>query len=443
MKLARARRTFLLLHDDGTIHFPFTKYLNGTLSNPNTQELVSQSLRVFNRFLSANSIEPVVRALEGRCLTHNEFEQLVALCYRPLAEVESLTDRKVVSIASAKAGKAPESMPNAVEINTAAKRLQHIAQYLHYFLDIFLLPSLRSQTLREELRREYEKVEGWLTNKIRGTKQGHHHDIQSLPSDKFLKVIQAIFVRPEELFVTASGSPSRTQLRDRAMSLLACEGLRPGTLGNLSVADFRQNSRHMVIQDHRDLRKRVTSSTPLLKLGLSTLVNNASETMITLWPLTVEAIREYIYVERQFILGKRLRNKSDGFLFINEKGEPLQHRSSITAMFHRLGQRLQRLHLLDVGDDPYFRDQKTYNFYAYVLRHSSASLFMEHKATDVQAQSEMKSRFGWTAESKQPQRYAARALSDKANVDLMEFNQQLLDEVKAKKLPNTGRSNAV
>lgn len=436
MRQVTAKRNYLLLHDDGTIHCPFSKFLSSKFDNQNTRELVSQSLRILYRFCTAHEIELAVRAAEGRCLTYNECENLADLCYRPIGEVESISNKKVVLISSAKAGKAPMYRPNAVEPNTAQKRLIHIAQYFRFYLEVFLEPNIRSESLRKILRCEYEKTAHELQNKIRGTKQGHHHDIQSLPSAKFLQIIHAIYVRPEDLFLNGSGKQSRTLKRDRAMALLACEGLRPGAIGNIARSDFQPNSRHLVIKDNRQKRNRITSSTPVLKLGASTQVNSASETIIELWPFTVDAIYDYIDTERISILSKHLKNRSEGFLFLNEKGEPIKHRASLTAMFHSLGKRLTELGLLDVGSDPYFRNQKTYSFYAYVLRHSSASLFLEQKGTDERAQDSMKPRYGWTADSKQPQRYAARALSDQANIDLMEFYEQLRSEVRAIKKEN-------
>lgn len=45
----------------------------------------------------------------------------------------------------------------------------------------------------------------------------------------------------------------------------------------------------------------------------------------------------------------------------------------------------------------------------------------------------MRTRFGWTDGSEMPERYAKRALTDQANLTLMEFNQQLLDAVQTRK----------
>ena len=151
------------------------------------------------------------------------------------------------------------------------------------------------------------------------------------------------------------------------MVLLACEGLRPGTLGNISIADFRPTSSHLIIRDNRAKRsERITTNTPKLKLGDSTLINSASETMISLWPFTVRAIQEYIDAERSFVLGKRMTNRSSGFLFLSDEGEPIKHRGTITEMFAKLGRRIATQGLLNVADDPFFPEKKKYDFYGYV-----------------------------------------------------------------------------
>lgn len=229
------------------------------------------------------------------------------------------------------------------------------------------------------------------------------------------------------------------------MTLLACEGLRPGTLGNIALADFRSRAGMLVIKDNRAKRsERITTNTPKLKLGDSTQVNSASETMITLWPFTVRAIEEYKEMERSAVLAKQLSNHSKGFLFLSERGTPIKHRGTITELFNKLGPRLAVLGLLDVGDDPYFQKQAQYDFYGYVLRHSAASFFLSQKCIEYAEKANikrphyygdvpdrvkdlMKLRFGWTANSNMPELYAARALSDNASVILMDFNQRLLE----------------
>lgn len=433
MRTAQAKDNFCLLHDDGRIHYPFSKFLTNQYDNPHTQELVAQSLRILYRFLSAHEIELAARAAEASCLTRTEIDRLAGLCYRPLPEIESLTDKKIVSITSAISGRKPKNLPKAVIANTARRRLENIAKFLEYFLETFLLPNLGRGFDKSALQQEYDTATGLLRGKIKGTKQSHHLDIQSLPSERFLEIVRTIFLSPENLFLTDSKKLSRTWRRDRAIALLACEGLRPGTIGNLTITDLRQNSGHIAIKDNRHLHDKVTTGTSVLKLGASTLVNSASETMIEVWPITMAAIRDYLSGERQDILSKRLKNKTRGFLFLNEAGKSIKHRSSITRIFNRLGLRLNELGILAVGNDPYFKGTKTYDFYAYVLRHSNASLFVEIKGASDGALDIMKSRYGWTKASQQPSRYAARAMSDQANINIADFNQKLLAEFEAKK----------
>lgn len=451
MRQVSAGRNYLLLRDDGSIHYSFSKYLTDRFTNPNTRELISQSLRILHRFLSAHRIELVVRALEGRCLTGDEAKKLGDLCYRPLDEIEAMGGKKVISITGPKAGKAPKELPGAVEPNTASKRMKHISGYLSFYRESFLDPHIRSVSARELLKWDYDKICHQLKNAIKGTKQSHHLAIKSLPTDKYLSIIEAVYVRPEDLFISASGQVSRTILRDRAMLLLACEGLRPGTLGNIAVDDFRPNSGHLVIADHRAKRgERITTNTPVLKMGDSTLVNNASATMIELWPFTVRAIQDYIFNERTAVLMRRLANRSNGFLFLSDEGEPIKHRSSITGMFQKLGNRLKTLGFLDVANDPYFPRKEKYDFYGYVLRHSAASFYLSEKSKEYarerglfnpqhyidvpdRVKDQMKIRFGWTLNSKMPELYAARALSEQSSITLMEFNQSLVDAARARK----------
>jgi hypothetical protein len=451
MKQTFARRNFVLLHDDGRIHYPFTKFLTDRFTNPSTRELVAQSLRVFYRFSKAHRIDLALRAAEGRCLSYDEGKKLGELCYRPMSEIETVGGKKVIYLTSPKAGKAPKELPGAVQSNTASKRMNHIALYLDFYREVFLLPNINSTTAREQLKNEFDKIGHQLKKTIKGTKQNHHLAIRSLPTEKYLAIVEAVYARPEEYFQTNSGTPSRTLMRDRAMVLLSCEGLRPGTLGNIALADFRPSSAHLIIKDNRAKRsERITTSTPVLKMGDSTQVNNASETMITLWPFTVRAIQDYLNAERSAVLMKRLTNLSRGFLFLSDEGEPIKHRSSITEMFNKLGKRLAAQGLLDVGSDPYFSKQKKYAFYGYVLRHSAASFFLAEKTFEIankegkaqprefkdvpdRVKDLMKLRFGWTVNSNMPELYAARALSDNANVLLMDFNQSLLDAAKERK----------
>lgn len=433
MKTSVAGRNFLLCHHDGRIHYPFSKFLTTQFDNANTRELVSQSLRILARFSTSNGIELSLRALDGQCLSYDECVKLAALCFRPLGEIETLSEKNVRLIASAKTRKAPADLPKAVEPNTVRKRLGHIASYLKFYREVFLESHIRSSSLRAELAQSYERTQEWLSGAVSGTKQNHHLNIQSLPSGRFLAVIRAVYVQPQRLFLTESGEVSSTLYRDRAMTLLACEGLRPGSIGNIAREDFHAEGGYLNIKDHRRNRQgRPTTGTPALKLGQSTRVNSASETMITLYPFTVQAILDYIEHEREPILRKHLKNRSRGFLFLNQSGGPIEHRSTLTRMFNLLGHRLRDLGLLDVGKDPHFRNKKQYDFYSYVLRHSAASLFLEMSGTQDEVLDRMRKRFGWTIRSEMPQLYAARALSDRANVDLNAFSKSLFDEARVR-----------
>ncbi len=441
-----------MLRDDGSIHYPFSHYLTNQFNNPHTREQVAQSLRILYRFCNSHDIDLSIRAAaESRSLSYSETKQLADLCWRPLSEIETMADSKVRLLSSSKSDKPPRELPRAVSANTSKKRQELIAIYLKHFCEVFLEPNILRSEKKRELKDEYEKVENQLKHAVQGTKQNHHFAINSLPTDKYLSIIEAIYVRPHELFLTKSGQPSRNLYRDRAIALLAAEGLRAGTIGNIVFADFQSASEKMAIKDNRSKRSvRVTTGVPLLKLGDSTSVNGASETLITLWPFTVQAVNEYIQHERTAVLSKQMKNRSEGFLFLSGEGKPIKHRASITELFHKLKLRLTKLGLLDVGDDPYFTKRKRYEFTAHVLRHSAASFFLQQKCIEYsemagvarprefvdvpdRVKDMMKIRFGWTVNSKMPELYAARALSDNANVNMMEFNQKLLDEVAALK----------
>ena len=323
MRLVYAKRNCVLLHDDGAIHYPFSKFLTEYLQNPHTREKASHALRILDRFLTAYGIEPAVRALEGRCLTFDECKNLTRLCYRPLGEVEMLSNRKVVLMSSANAAKSPDELPGAVEPNTARKSLITIAEFLKFYLEVFLDPHIRSDNLRIVLKEAYEQTQDRLKGEIRGTKQNHHLTIRSLPSRRFLELIRKVVLEPESLFLTASGKPSATLYRDRAMVLVACEGVRPGAIGNIARADFR--GKYLVIQDHRKRREgRTTTGAPVLKLGDTTRTNSASETMLTLYPFTNGCDQRLCWFRAGSHPGKASKKPKSGIPFPEREGRANQ-----------------------------------------------------------------------------------------------------------------------
>lgn len=426
MRQVIARRNYVLLHDNGAIHYPFTKFLTEKFDSPHTREAAAQALRVLYRFTNAHKIELANRALEGRALTFDEIKKLAALAYRSLKEVELLSSRKIVLITSAKAEVEPSKLPKAVEPNTAKKRLTAIADYLSFYSEVFLYPHIRQASLRMELLQEYERAKEQLLSEIRGTKQNHHLTYVSLPAEKFLALIRKVVLQPEQVFQTAAGEPSKTLWRDRAMLLIACEGLRPGALGNIARADVLETG-HLRVVDNRSRRPgRPTTNTPVLKLGDTVRVNSASETLLELYPFTYDAIQDYIEHERKAILAKHLKNRSAGFLFITNTGEPITDRSTITKMFTDAGNRLRAMGMLDISDDPYFPGLKQYGFYGYVLRHSAADLYLRIKGINEDTIHSMKFRFGWTTESKQWERYANRVAAEHSSVNLNKFYEELL-----------------
>jgi integrase len=220
--------------------------------------------------------------------------------------------------------------------------------------------------------------------------------------------------------------------RDRAIALLAAEGLRVGSINNIQIADFNIRSGHLMVVDNREKRGRPKASHSVVKMAVSISINNASETMISLWPFTQKAIKDYIEIERDAALSKTLVNQSNGFLFLTEQGSPIKHRSSVTRVFHQLGIRLKSLGFLNVDDDPYFSHKTEYDFYGHVLRHSAAVYYCKCKGISDATLDSMKTRFGWTSRSTTPQLYAARALADQANVDLVNFSEKLESEVLAR-----------
>lgn len=437
MRRAYARRNYVMLHDSGAIHYPFTKFLTEKYDSPHTREAAAQALRVLYRFTNAHRIELAYRALEGRALTFDEIKKLAALAYRPLTEIDLMNDQRIILITSAKAKVEPRKLPKAVQPNTAGKRLVTMADYLSFYCEVFLNPHIRQASLKAELNQEYERAKEQLREQIGGTKQNHHLTYVSLPAEKFLTLIRKVVLQPEQVFQTAAGKPSKTLWRDRAMVLLACEGLRPGALGNIARADVFDSGHLKVVDNRRRRPGRPTTNTPVLKLGDTVRVNSASETLLELYPFTYDAIKDYIKRERKEILAKHLKNRSVGFLFITSTGEPIRDRSTIKKMFTEAGNRLRELGMLDVGDDPFFKEKKKYDFYGYVLRHSAADFYLRIKGINDETIKSMKFRFGWTTDSEQWGRYANRINAEHSSVNLNEFYEQLIADVAAAKKATT------
>lgn len=441
MRLETHGSKVYLASDSGILHVPGTLYLNESYANHHTKHVVARALRVWVRLADAFSIDLAARALEGRWLTEAENKALRYLAFRPIEEIESMSDRAVKTIASATKDKEPNEREGAVESNTALKQLVGIADFLLWFHTKVLEPRMPiCSTVSETLRRQVGMCSTELKKGVRGTKALHPHRIRSMPTQRFLQIYSAVFLRAADLLRTQNGTIGGNHLRDRAIVLLASEGMRPGAIGNIALADFKWAGKtelgYVTIKDNTARRtKKLSTSTPVQK-GAASSKNYNSEITITIWPTTAQAIQDYINTERVAVTTRTLRNRSEGFLFLADHGGPIGDRGTITHVFRRMGKGLTTMGLLSKDPaDPYLQDE-AYDFDAYLLRHSSVSLFyatkIQTKSVDV-VKDLMKMRFGWSKTSDMPTLYAQRAISDAASLTVDDYMESLLAEAKVSK----------
>jgi integrase len=448
MKIELAHSRTLLTTDDGVVHVPFTLYLNSSYDNPHTMIAAARGLRAFNRFVDAFDIDIASRALEACCLTEGEKKALYQLVFYPIEQIEAMSDRTVRLIASAQKNKDPARIRGAVEPNTAVKQLFQIADFLLWYHKKVLEPRIPlASPVTEALRRAYESCAKELKRAVASTKSSHPHRIRSVPTRRFLEVYAAVYSRPEDILLTDSGQPGSNLMRDRAMVLLAAEGIRPGAIGNIALANFKwpggKARGHIAIKDNTSRRSKPLSAATPVQKGTRSRQNYNSEGTISIWPTTAQAVRDYIDGERQEITGRTLRNKSEGFLFLAEHGGAIGDRSTISTVFKRAGIGLQRLGLLAKDENDPYLDGEEYNFSAYLLRHSAATLFYSSKAPQLQGEvveDLMKLRFGWSKESGMPRIYAQRAMSDAASLTVDDFLESLLADAAAAKNSTNGDS---
>lgn len=448
MKLETHGTKVFLATDEGLLHVPGTLYLNEKYWNPHTKQVAARALRVWVRFATAFDIDLAARTLEGRWLTEVEMKALRYLVFRPIYEIESMPDLAVRRIASATKRDEPNLAKGAVEPNTAVKQLVGIADFLTWFHRKVLEPRMPvGSSVAAALRQQVENAAHEMKRAVGGTKAAHPHRIRSVPTQRFLQIYSAVFLRWQEIFRTAAGRSSGNAARDRAIVLLAGEGVRPGAIGNIALADFRWQGglypAYLRLVDNTGRRaEKVNTRTPVQK-GAASLQNYNSEITVPIWPTTAHAIQQYIDGEREVVVTQGLRNRSKGFLFLADHGGPIGDRGTIARVFRRAGKSLSKIGLLSKDPaDPYL-DGESYDFDAYLLRHSAASLFYATKALAMNPDvviDLMKMRFGWSTASGMPALYAQRAISNAASLTVDEYMESLFAEARLSQHSN-GQGN--
>lgn len=434
----------LVVTGDGRVHVPFSLYLNMRLSNRHTKDGVARSLRILGRLSDAFDVDIAQRALVGECLKETELAALRQLAFCEWQVIEAMSDHDVRNLAVAQAGRTSRRRAT-VASNTAVKHLVAIAGFMDWYYKTVISPRMPlGSEVSTVLAQRYAYCVENIKRGVAGTKSLHPHRIRSMPARAFLRLYSEVFTNAEEVFKSPVRGTSSTTSRDRAMFLLACEGLRPGALGGLALADFKWRGGdaqgYITITNHGDKRAVHKRDTPRQK-GLGSAQSYNSEITVSIWPTTAQAIQNYIDGERQAVVSKTLRNRSAGFLFLSKAGTPIGDRGTIQAVMERARDGLRQLGLLARDpEDPYLRGEE-YEFSAYLLRHSAASLFYELKSAEQGAQvaqSLMKDRFGWTMDSQMPNLYARRAMTDAASLRV----EQLIDEMlrEARSLNGTDRA---
>lgn len=439
MKLKSAGRKVVLEEDDGRINVPFSLFLNVS-SNVNTQASISTSLQFFHAILVAFDIRLADRAVHGYCLESSELGDLTDLAYRPLNEIVGKSARELRRFTNPTLKSEPRDRDRAVQPSTASQRLVDIASFLRFYMRL-IEPHIASRDARERLGRSYETTCDRLQRALGGS-VANAHDMRSVPGNAYMAIMKAIYVCPEKAFANA-GAIGRLPERDRAMALLACEGLRPGEIGNIRINDIYSKGQEtfLSIESNTKHRSTVSTSTPRGKGLDSTVQTYYTKRTIKLWPWTAVALETYIVGERRSALSKESRDKSSGFLFLKTTGTPLNSRRTIGSRFEAAEAGLAQLGLLAAADDRHERDD-TYSFTGYVLRHSAASFFYETKINEKEpadaVKDQMRIRFGWSPKSKMPERYASRAISDRANLTLRDYWSELRREARTHQSPEAG-----
>lgn len=408
---------------------PFSLFVNES-ANPHTQNQRFSAVRILYAFMRAHDIELLERVVvDNGLLSDQEARNLRDLCYFEIEAVESMGKRELREFFSAKKDIKIRGHQKSVKQNTAAQRADYIAKFLLSYADSVTTTVLHgSAQAQVQLQRRAKKNAEDIGN-IRTTDSNHHQEIISLPPSRFLEIIKWSLQKPHEIF------GEKYFHLNQALFHLACEGLRPGMMLNIFLRDFDDRKQVLFIEDHRDERVGpVSKKTGVMKGGVTDKRSSIQSFPIRLFPFTVRSLKAYIENARSNLAAKNGRNLSQGFLFLNNQGKPFASTTSLENRFDEIGKNLERLGLLDSHYDTLARGDK-YPFYAYVMRHSAATFFMsEHREHENESQRDsaydkMRLRFGWTAQSNMPAKYAKRALMAESSKLLQKIDEDLHNEM--------------
>lgn len=423
-----------VINENGFIQYPYSHFINQK-SNPGTRLVELKALRILNKYLFAHRIELANQCFKNELLAYDQAREIRNLCWLPIESIDSMSDQILVRLFKATSKARSENRPNSVSRRTAAQRAETISRFLNHY-EMYFVPQLISN---EESRLKIKDNLRMINNLLRSIKvsdSSHPGQIVSLPSSKFISVIENVLKNPEKIFANETGKISRNILRDQCIFLLACEGLRPGAIASIVLGlHYQQNSGYLDLSSQSE--SSISPWSPRSK-GSSSTSRAYSQPRLKVYPFTQKLIDLYIKTERAAILRKSATNKSHGRLFISERGQPIASSTTLKNIFTQTANSLGKLKVLDIENDPHMLTKKkngeeSYKFYAYVLRHSAASFFLAANGISDATLDSMKLRFGWSKNSDQPQRYAQRQFIDISNAVLHDHMNQLEDLAKQNK----------
>lgn len=429
MKLIRSLSKVLIVDEDGRINFPFSSFLNRQ-KNPNTQESLAGSLKVLNQFLLHFKISLADRALEGRALEEREIFALINLSFRPLSDLSY--PLRIEGFVDVRNAEQDEDRDGAVNGSTASQRLKDISSFLtHYQNEVSQY--IKSTDARNRLASAYESCCERLRRAVGGAASSSAYDVKSMSSADFVGCMKVVYSNPRLLL--GNSESDLHLLRDRAMFMLACEGLRPGEICNVRVNDLLSlPNRLLALQviSNKKHRGQIKSSTPLPK-GASSNLPYATARMIHLWPFTRDAVNDYINRSRSESISSAGKDLSAGFLFLKNNGEPISSRQATSLRFDKMCDALHTAGYMKIEATPGRGDRTKDQLSSYTMRHSAASYIYESKMAELKNQGAvfdlMKARFGWSDKSQMPAHYAKRSIVENATVQVNDIYLEMRAEV--------------